>query len=486
MNLRRFALCGLLVLLLLAACQGSVRGGAQGGAKNPPGDAALPAALRIYVTNDVHYLAGGLHDQGARYQRVLAERDGKNMEMIEPILRSLRYTAERERPDILLLNGDLTYNGEAASHRGLASYLGALERLGTRVYVIPGNHDIDNPWARSFFNDHAYYTDVVSPQEFRAIYRNFGYGEALSQDPVGLSYVAEPAPKLRLLMLDSSQYARNRELGYPETGGALSPATRSWIRNVAEAARKDGVLLAAAMHHSLMDHHSMVNQGFTVAEAGSLRELLASLGINFILTGHIHAQDISVRETASGPIYDIATSALAVYPHQIGVLHLIPEEGRWQYTVQAPEVEAWARASGLEDARLLHFGSYSEGFFRRNAEDMVRRRLDPEAGADEAGDGGLKAGETGGGLSPGELTALSELMGTLNARYFAGTEYLNRDLLESEGFRLLESRRFDFLYDYARAIMEDRPPANTELSIPIPGYGGGLSYAGRPGRSGPG
>jgi len=416
-----------------------------------------PDAALFYVTNDVHFLAGSLHDRGARYQQVITERDGKNVEMTESLLRALLYQAEQEKPDIILFNGDLTYNGEAASHRALAKYFAALEELGVKAYVIPGNHDIENPWARSFFNDQAFYADSVSPGEFRNIYRDFGYAEARSRDRATLSYVAEPLPGLRLLMLDSNNYAHNRAQGYPETGGAIRPGTRKWIRKAAESARKDGALLVAAMHHSLMDHHPMVNEGFTVEDSGSLRELFTSLGINFILTGHIHAQDISMRQTASGPVYDIATSALSVYPHQIGSLRLRPDEGLWRYSVKALDVEGWARDTGAADERLLGFNAYAESFFKRSAGDMVRRRLD-------AGEGAVI-------LSAEELTALSELMGTLNARYFAGLSSLNsQDIPQSEGFRLLETHQFEFLYGYARTIMEDTPPANTEVSIPIPNY----------------
>jgi 3',5'-cyclic AMP phosphodiesterase CpdA len=417
----------------------------------PPGTG--PGAALIYVTNDVHYLAAGLHDRGPRYKQAVAGRDGKNIEFIDELLQALRYSAERETPDIILLNGDLTYNGERESHRALAQRLAELEALGAAVYVIPGNHDIENPWARAFFNGEVRNTDGVSAGEFRRIYRDFGYGEAVSRDRETLSYVAEPLPKLRLLMLDSNKYKNNRARGFPESTGMIPASTRAWIRKAAAAARKDGARLLAAMHHSIMDHHPMVNEGFTVDDDESLRELLAGLGINFILSGHIHAQDISRRQTSAGLIYDIATSALSVYPHQYGVLRLIPSESRWQYSVKPLDVEAWARAGGSRDVRLLRFDTYAELFFKRSSEDMVRRRLESAEAAS---------------LSEAEIRALSDLMGTLNARYFAGTEYLNAgDIPQSEGYRLLETYQFDFLSGYARTIMNDTPPANTALSIPF-------------------
>jgi 3',5'-cyclic AMP phosphodiesterase CpdA len=414
------------------------------------GGAEIPQAL-MYVTNDVHYLAESLHDRGPLYQRVIAEQGGKNIDAQEGILGGLRFSVERERPDIVLLNGDLTYNGEQESHLALARYLEELEGSGARVYVIPGNHDINNPLARSFFKGRAQYTKPVSPREFERIYRNFGYAEAISRDRGTLSYVAEPLGGLRLLMLDSNKYRSNRMLRYPEVSGAIPRSTRNWIRRAAARAKKDGALLVAAMHHSLMDHHPMINRGFTVDDAPALQELFAELGITFVLTGHIHAQEISRRQTVSGEtVYDIATSALSVYPHQHGVLRLLPGEGRWHYTAEAPEVEAWARAAGIGDERFLRFDSYAEQFFKQDSGDMVKQQ--PELAF----------------LDPGELRALGELVGVLNARYFAGTTDRNsQDIFRSEGFALLETYRFGFLYDYVQTIIRETPPPDTELSIPL-------------------
>jgi hypothetical protein len=204
------------------------------------------------------------------------------------------------------------------------------------------------------------------------------------------------------------------------------------------------------MHHSLMDHHPMIHKGFTVDDAPAFQELFSEPGITFVLTGHIHAQKISRRPTASGGmVYDIATSALSVYPHQHGILRLLPGEGRWRYTVQAPEVEAWARAEGIGDERFLRFDSYAEQFFKQDSGAMVKQQ--PELAF----------------LDPDELRTLGELVGVLNARYFAGTAN-SQDILRPESLALLETCRFGFLYDYIQTISRDTPPPDTELSIPLP------------------
>ncbi|MDR1211101.1 MAG: metallophosphoesterase, partial [Spirochaetaceae bacterium] len=416
--------------------------------------------ISIYITNDVHFLAPSLHDTGQRYRSLASGSDGKNIEALPALLGALGMTIEAEKPDILLINGDLTFNGEKQSHETLARYLEELEKTGIKVFVLPGNHDIANPFARGFFDNELRVVPSISPGEFAAIYRDFGFAGALSRDRGSLSYVAEPFPGLRLLMLDSCKYVNNRALGFPELGGVFSEATRKWIRGEAGKARRDGALLVVSLHHNIMDHHPLINEGFTIDDAESFQDLLAEEGIQFVLSGHIHAQEISVRQREAGAVYDIATSALAVYPHQIGVLTASPaavpdpSPGRspsweWRYAVKAPDVESWA--AGLADERFRDFSQTSRDYFMRVSGNMARRRLSASALSDE------------------EIEALSRLMGLLNSRYFSGTSYLNaQDIPASSGYRLLQEHDYEFFSSYVRTIMEDRPPRDTELTIRLP------------------
>jgi 3',5'-cyclic AMP phosphodiesterase CpdA len=246
-----FALVCVVLLTLSCRMQNPHR------AEENPGAAG---GVLIFVTNDVHYLAPGLHDQG---RRVILQRDGKNTQAQSALLGALTMSIEAEKPGVLLVNGDLTFNGERQSHQELARYFAGLEESGTRVLVLPGNHDIANPFARNFSGNSERAVPSVSPGEFASIYRDFGFKEALSRDRASLSYIAEPVPGLRIFMLDSCKYDNNMRQGYSEAGGAVKDATRAWIRAEAAKAREAGALLLAALHHSIMDHHPMITRGFT-------------------------------------------------------------------------------------------------------------------------------------------------------------------------------------------------------------------------------
>jgi 3',5'-cyclic AMP phosphodiesterase CpdA len=439
MNVKKTAPLVLVSVLLFAGC---VRTQGHTGGK-PPQEAL------IYVTNDTHFLAESLHDDGPRFRSMITGGDGKNIAAQDALFGALGRAIEAERPDVLLINGDLTFNGERESHRGLANHLAEFEKSGIAVLVIPGNHDINNPYARSFFNNTSTVAAGVSPNKFKRIYGKFGYDEAVSKDRNSLSYVAEPLAGLRFLMLDSNRYKENKRAPVP--GGAINQATRNWLRREARRARADGALLVTALHHSIMNHHPMVNEAFTIDDAAGFEDLLVEEGIRFVLSGHIHAQEISMRARTGGTVYDIATSALSVYPHQIGTRRLASDAsgtGAWQYRVKPLDVEAWARASGIQDQRFLNFSEWSLEFFSRTSAGMVTRRLENIS------------------FGPGELEALSSLMALLNARYFSGTSGLNAfDVPEMPGYQLLNEANFEFLSNYTRTILEERAPPDTELYI---------------------
>jgi len=61
----------------------------------------------------------------------------------------------------------------------------------------------------------------VSPSLFKRIYDEYGYREAIAQDPSSLSYVAEPAPGIWLFAIDSAEYGNNEALGHPVTAGRI-------------------------------------------------------------------------------------------------------------------------------------------------------------------------------------------------------------------------------------------------------------------------
>ena len=137
---------------------------------------------RILFASDLHYLSDELYDDGEAFLSVVTNADGKYMTYIEQITDAFVDQVSTDQPDVLVLSGDLTFNGEKISHEHLTQKLEKIEQNGIRVCVIPGNHDIENPYARKYEEDEVLFTGSVSRDSFVEMYDAFGYEDALYKD----------------------------------------------------------------------------------------------------------------------------------------------------------------------------------------------------------------------------------------------------------------------------------------------------------------
>lgn len=108
--------------------------------------AATPKELsstdEIWVITDPHYLSPELHDQDVAFQKMQNTAAGKDLVYSKERMEALVAQVESERPKVLIVSGDMTFNGEYQSFIELAEFFKHIEALGTTVLVEPGNHDI--------------------------------------------------------------------------------------------------------------------------------------------------------------------------------------------------------------------------------------------------------------------------------------------------------------------------------------------------------
>ncbi|MDO4521208.1 MAG: metallophosphoesterase, partial [Erysipelotrichaceae bacterium] len=161
--------------------------------------------VRLMVATDLHHLSKTLYDEESEiFARLMASNDGKLSEESGAIVQALKEKAIEEKPDALLLAGDLTFNGELVSLNELADVFAEIEEAGIPVLVISGNHDINYSGAASYFGSEAQPVSRISPEEFAAVMGSYGFEEALYRDPSSLSYVSEIKEDLWLLVLDAN------------------------------------------------------------------------------------------------------------------------------------------------------------------------------------------------------------------------------------------------------------------------------------------
>jgi NAD pyrophosphatase/5'-nucleotidase NadN len=271
------------------------------------------------VFSDPHYYDTALGTTGAAFQQYLA-MDRKLIAESEAILDATLDGIAQDIPHFVIVSGDLTKDGENQSHQELAQALAGLETLGTKVYVVPGNHDINNPHAFQYNADGSTTpAPTVTPAEFKTIYNAFGFGEAIATDADSLSYVVQPMPWLRIVCMDSAQYANNIAQGHPQTSGAFSQATLDWIQRQIQSAAAGGYTVFGVMHHGAVEHftgQSSANPGaeYVISDWQNVAAALANAGMPAVFTGHYHANDITKRAIGQTFLFDIETGSTVTYP----------------------------------------------------------------------------------------------------------------------------------------------------------------------------
>lgn len=174
--------------------------------------------LKIAVMSDTHYLSPNMIKDTADYTTAL-NSDRKMLTESSQINLKLLDAVREDKPDILLVSGDLTKDGELEDHREFSARLQQLQKdiPGMKVYVINGNHDVRNANAKDFNtpDGKAVPAARTEPKDFVDAY-SFVYSDssivARYAPPQGkesgqLSYVAEPCEGVTLIVLDTCCYS---------------------------------------------------------------------------------------------------------------------------------------------------------------------------------------------------------------------------------------------------------------------------------------
>lgn len=269
--------------------------------------------LHIGVITDMHYLSEKLMDGGYAVDDYVFV-SGRNIKDTPAVLDKVLDDYLHSNIDVLLVCGDMTKDGEKQSHIDFAEKLKPLQDKGVRVFVIPGNHDINMPNAVEYKGNKTFPVPNVSPDEFSDIYAACGYKGALKYDASSLSYVAALNSKTWLLAIDAARYTVG-----PSSTGRILPETEKWITDVLDEARAKGIQVIGMMHWGLTEHimyQSMVFGDYLVTDWQRLRSLFADKGMKAVFTGHFHASDITAFTSDGGnTIYDIETGTLSAYPY---------------------------------------------------------------------------------------------------------------------------------------------------------------------------
>ncbi len=276
----------------------------------------------LMLASDLHYISSSTYNNGIAFEYMLENDDGKISQYSDEIVDTLLDEAIQIKPSALLLTGDITLNGELENHLELAKKLRRVKDAGVQVLVIPGNHDINNQNAATYFDSERKETEYLkSGEEFYKIYREFGFDQALCRDEYSLSYLYELDEKHWLLLLDSCQYE-----DYNHVNGRIRPETLFWIESQLKLAKETGIQVTVAAHHNLLSESRLYTTECTLENHQDVIELLEQYEVPLYISGHLHAQRIKKHFSEPGAdpnaysISEIVLSPYALPPCQYGLL----------------------------------------------------------------------------------------------------------------------------------------------------------------------
>jgi len=260
-------------------------------------------ALKIMVTADTHFQCyEDLGEKSDQYSENMLNKDmydycssqGQMNYESKAILQKMLDDFESSDEKILLIAGDLT-GGKKQSHLDFAQMLEDTEtKTGKSIFVINGNHDCDMDNSEG----------SITIDEFKSIYADFGYRDAVSVHQKSGSYCAILDENTILLAVDSCIYG--------EDDGQINDDTFAWIQTQIEWAKAQNKQVAVMMHHSILPHYELQPM---IDDYKTFAEYFAQNGISLVFTGHIHANDISKTVYNNKVLYDVQTGSLISSPN---------------------------------------------------------------------------------------------------------------------------------------------------------------------------
>lgn len=390
----------------------------------------------VIIASDLHYMSPDLTDYGVAFEKFTAKDDGKVLTYSSELIDAFLDEVIEQNPTALILSGDLTLNGEKINHQGLAQKLQKVKSAGIQVLVIPGNHDINNTAASSFFGEKREPAELITAQEFYEIYRDFGYDAAVSRDENSLSYLYKLDEKNWLMMLDSCQYDPVNLVG-----GRIRQETFPWMEQQLVAARDAGALIIPVAHHNLLYQSKLYTYDCTLEQNKTFIGMLEWWRLPLFFSGHLHLQRIKKYKFEPGvpddaySINEIVSGSLAIAPNLYGVLKWT-EQGSIEYQTKSADISSWAEKSGSTDENLLNFKQYSDSFLNGTVEDQISSKMSS--------------------LPKEQIDAMSQLYGELNRAYCAGTAIDKKQVERDPAYALWERNLPDSsMFKEMQAILKD-------------------------------
>lgn len=396
---------------------------------------AVSQPVRIAIISDVHFLSPEIAQPGAALEKY-EMASGRNISDLHSIIDKTLVEIEAAETDILLITGDITNHGERQSHINFIEKLSPLQQRGIKIFVIPGNHDINIPDSKAYIGDFPASTESISAEEFSQLYKHFGYGNALRRDTASLTYLAEVNDKTWLLCFDTNRYAEHKTTSI--SGGRILPSTMDWELDILSEAKTKNITVLGMIHHGIVEHMPYQATFFPnhlLEDWEHTAKTLADAGLRIVFSGHFHSNDISQLTTSSGnTIYDVETGSLSQYPFPYRLITL----DSTLLSIDTRFIESIPGTTDLQEK------------YRKIAESIINQGIQ------------IRLRQIEIPIADDARKALIELLTKMNILHLKGDEVLDDSTLRTikQFAEIMGSEDFDI-----ESFQLDFPPADNKLEI---------------------
>ncbi|MCL2301052.1 MAG: metallophosphoesterase [Firmicutes bacterium] len=326
--------------------------------------------LQFYLITDLHYFENSLGAEGEAYE-ARSLTDQKCIAETGAIIDSaFARLAEDKETEIILIAGDMTFNGEVESHKVMLQKLEALTAAGKKIYMVSGNHDGDNE-AYAFSGANRIDVEAATREALPDLYYEYGWKDAIAVEGNRRCYVSQLGEGVRMLGIYHNLDDGNRGFG------ELMP----WITEQIEDAKRSGDLLFGMTHVPILPGAPILAPvgDATIHGRKDVARRLAEAGLPLMFTGHMHMQSLNKFCTRRGSfLFDICTGSLVGGPCAIRKISI--DENRvmritsetvadfdWDKRgMTAEEYFVWRFNRKIDNAILSKIGNESiAGFIRR-------------------------------------------------------------------------------------------------------------------------
>ncbi len=359
---------------------------------------AETASIRFGVISDIHYFGKELKgDYSAEYKEWLynkhKEYDDADSLLTNALDGVLRNAAENG-DTCVLIPGDLTKDGEKKSHQELAEKFAAFEaETGIPVFVVPGNHDVNNSKAITFENGFEEPTDITTPEDFREIYADFGYADADSVfvpkdgNKGGMLSYTEVIGGYKLIAIDSCMYSEDNGAEGDEhmTDGRIGDDLLEWILEECADAEERGLTVIGMQHHNLVPHMAIEEATFwrfVVEEWIQIADAYADAGMHYVFTGHLHSNDVASHVSDNGEtVNDILSPTLTGYPNYYKIVDFVSDGTNINLDMTTIDVDEYQNVVADDGTvyekpyRLTH--SFERTFGKGSVKDLLEGMIYP-------------------------------------------------------------------------------------------------------------